>query len=321
MKIKIGSACGMALLMLASCSRDRDLLSNISDSTAVVYMPQAVNSPATYSFNRTAATDSIIYGACYGGPHSPASDIQIQFKTDASLVDKFNAKNYTNYPILPEGSYELEQSGSVIPVGKFNTPPLKLRVRFDKLDGVGNYLLPVSITTDARVNETLRTTYFLINAKYNSNPFPLFDRNTWKITGFSSEEPTGEGATNGHAIHALDGDDNTFWSTQWKAAKPGPPHIITIDMQTAQKLHGLAFTGRTDKATGEVKATGNPKNIVVETSLDGNVWDYTESFTLDNNKLNTIFLAYARQTRFFRLTINTSQGDTYLTNIAELNAF
>lgn len=321
MKTKIGAALGMASLLFASCGRDSDLLSNISDSIAVVYMPQAVNSPAAYSFDRSVATDSIIYGACYGGPHAPASDIQVQFRADASLADRFNVNNYTNYPVLPEGSYELEQSASVIPAGKYNTPALKLRVRFDKLDGVGNYLLPVSITTDAKVNEALRTTYFLVNAKYTSNPFPMFDRAVWKITAFSSEEPTGEGAANGHAVHALDGNDNTFWTTQWKAAKPGPPHKITIDMQTPRKLHGLAFTGRTDKNTGEVKATGNPKSIIVETSPDGNVWDYTESFTLDNNKINTIYLSYARQARFFRLTINSSQGDTYLTNIAELNAF
>lgn len=318
--MKILAGCGMAML-LASCGQDKDLLRNISDSTAVVYMPQAVNSPASYSFTRSAATDSIIYGANYGGPHSPAADIQVQFRPDPALVEKFNTKNYTNYPLLPEGTYQLEQSSAVIPAGKYSTPVLKIRVNTSKLDGVGNYLLPVTITTDAKVNEALRTTYFLINAKYTSNPFPLFDRQSWKITKFSSEEPTGEGATNGHAIHALDGNNDTYWTTEWKANKPGPPHILTIDMQTAQLLHGFAITGRTDKNTGEVKATGNPKNMIIETSLDGNVWDYTETFTLDNVKLSTIYLAYARQARFFRFTINTSQGDTYLTNIAEVNAF
>ncbi|MBC9930513.1 BT_3987 domain-containing protein [Chitinophaga qingshengii] len=320
MKMKILTGCGMAML-LASCGQDKDLLRNISDSIAVVYMPQAVNSPASYSFTRSAGTDSIIYGANYGGPHSPAADIQVQFRTNPALVEKFNTKNYTNYPLLPEGTYQLEQSSAVIPAGKYSTPALKIRVNTGKLDGVGNYLLPVSITTDAQVNEALRTTYFLINAKYTSNPFPLFDRQSWKITKFSSEEPTGEGATNGHAIHALDGNVDTYWTTEWKANKPGPPHILTIDMQAAQSLHGFAITGRTDKNTGEVKATGNPKNMIIETSLDGNVWDYTETFTLDNVKVSTIYLSYARQARFFRFTINTSQGDTYLTNIAEVNAF
>lgn len=320
MKMKILAAGGMAML-LASCSHNKDLLRNISDSTAMIYMPQAVNNPAVYSFARSATTDSIIYGANYGGPHSPGADIQVQFRTDPSLVEKFNTKNYTNYPLLPEGTYELEQSSSVIPAGRYSTPALIIRVKTDNLDGVGNYLLPVSITTNAKVNEALRTTYFLINAKYTSNPFPQFDRQTWKITKVSSEEPTGEGAANGHAIHALDGNDDTYWTTEWKASKPGPPHILTIDMQTAQQVHGFAITGRTDKKTGELKATGNPKNMIIETSLDGNVWDYTETFTLDNVKLSTIYLAYARQARFFRFTINTSQGDTYLTNMAEINAF
>lgn len=320
MKIKILAACS-AVVILTSCGRDRDLMKNISDSTAVVYMPQAVKMPSVYSFDITGKADTIIYGACYGGPHSPGSDIAVQFRTDVSLLDHFNASNFTNYPILPEGSYELEQSSSVIPAGKYSTPPLKLSVHVDKLDGVGSYLLPVSITTAAKVNESLRTTYFLINAKYTSNPFPAFDRSAWKVTGFSSEETTGEGTANGRTIYALDGNDDTFWSTQWKTAKPGPPHHIIIDMQNEQKLHGFTFTGRTDKATGEVKASGNPKNIIVQTSNDGNTWDYSASFILDNNKLSTIYLAYARKARYFKIIVNTSQGDSYLTNIAELNAF
>jgi hypothetical protein len=92
-------------------------------------------------------------------------------------------------------------------------------------------------------------------------------------------------------------------------------------MQQVQKVHGISITGRTDKNTGEVKATGNPKNIIIELSTDGKVWNYSESFTLANDKISTIYLAYAQQARYFKMTINTSQGDSYLTNMAEINAF
>ena len=321
MKIKLLAAALFAAIIWTGCRDNSTELKGISDSTAVVYMPQAVISPAVYTFDISAKADSIVYGACYGGPHAPSADISVQFRTDASLADHFNSNNFTNYPILPEGSYELEQSSSVIPAGHYSTLPLSITVHVDKLDGVGSYLLPVSVETGVKVNEALRTSYFLINGHYTSNPFPLFDRSNWQVTGFSSEEPTGEGAGNGHAIHALDGDANTFWSTQWKAAKPGPPHDISIDMQQVQKVHGISITGRTDKNTGEVKATGNPKNIIIELSTDGKVWNYSESFTLANDKISTIYLAYAQQARYFKMTINTSQGDSYLTNMAEINAF
>lgn len=305
----------------SSCRNSSMELRDISDSTAVVYMPQAVTSPAVYSFEISGKADSIVYGACYGGPHSPASDIPVKFSVDASLIDHFNSNNFTSYPMLPEGSYELEQSSAVIPAGRYSTAPLNLVVHVNKLEGVGSYLLPVTIETNMSVNEKLRTAYFLINGRYTTNPFPAIDRSKWKVTGFSSEEPTGEGASNGHAIHAFDGDVNTFWTTQWKAAKPGPPHYITVDMQESRKIHGISITGRTDKNTGEVKATGNPKNIIVELSADGNNWTYSESFTLANDKVSTVYLAYAQEARFVKLTVNASQGDSYLANMAEINAF
>lgn len=92
-------------------------------------------------------------------------------------------------------------------------------------------------------------------------------------------------------------------------------------MQAGQKIHGLSITGRIDNATGEVKATGNPKSVIVELSMNGTTWSYTETFTLANDKVSTIYLAYAQQARFVKLTINSSQGDSYLTNMAEINAF
>lgn len=310
-----------AVVLFSSCGRNRDLISHISDSTAVVYMPQAARLPAEFTFDRSEATVQLTYGACYGGPHMPKGDIQVQFSTDPALAGHFNNEHFTSYPLMPAGSYELEQTSAVIPAGKVNTTPLSITLHLDKLDGVGGYLLPVTIQADSKVNEKLRTTFFLVKALYNTNPFPAIDRTAWKVTGFSSEEKTGEGTANGRTIHALDGNDDTFWTTEWKAAKPGPPHHIVVDMQAATKLHGFTLTGRTDKNTGNVKATGNPKNIIVETSLDGATWDYAENFTLENIKLSTFYLAYSQQARYFRITINTSQGDVYLTNIAEINAF
>ena len=308
-----------AAVALGSCGKNRDLISHISDSTAVVYMPQASRSPASFTFNRDAATAQIVYGACYGGPHAPKGDIAVQFSTSPALVSHFNTENFTTYPLMPEGSYELEQTSAVIPSGKVNTAPFNITLHLDKLDGVGGYLLPVTVQTSAKVNEKLRTTFFLVKALYTVNPFQAYDRAAFKVLNFSSEEKTGEGLTNGRAIYALDGNDDTFWSTEWKAAKPGPPHHVTIDMQAEKKIHGFTFTGR--MVSGAVKTTGNPKDVILETSTDGVTWSYRENFVLENTKLNTFYLAYSQQARYFRFTINTSQGDIYLTHIAEINVF
>ncbi|MGX5817703.1 BT_3987 domain-containing protein [Chitinophaga lutea] len=309
-----------ALAASTSCKTSSDLLDHISDSTAVVYMPQATQSPAAYTFNRDQQTAEIVYGACYGGPHSPANDIKVDFSANAALATHFNNKFFTAYPVMPDGSYELEAPSATIPAGKVNTQPLTLKIHLDKLQGVGGYLLPITIGANSKVNEELRTTYFLVKALYTTNPFPMLDRSQWAITGFSSQEPSGDGVNNGRTPYALDGLETTWWSTEWKAAKPGAPHFITIDMKTAQTLHGFSITGRLD-AQGNLKTTGNPKDLIVQTSADGVNWTYSENFTLENIKENVFYLAYAQSARFFKITVNTSQGDVYLTHMSELKAF
>ncbi|WP_126245304.1 BT_3987 domain-containing protein [Chitinophaga rhizosphaerae] len=310
----------IAAVALASCGRtDADLIDHIPDSTAVVYMPQATRLPAEYVFQRNAGNAEIVYGASYGGPHKPKSDINVQFTVDPGKIPGFNDEFFTRYPIMPAGSFELERKEAAIPTGQVSTSPMNITLYLDKLEGVGGYLLPVTISTGAKMNESLRTTYFLVKALYDENPFPMFDRTNWEVTGISSEETTGEGANNGRAVFALDGNPATFWTTQWKAAKPGPPHHILIDMKETKKLHGFTFTARV--TNGTMKATGNPKGIMVEAGTDGLQWPYREEFTLGNTELNTIYLAYPPQARYFKITINTSQGDIYLTHFAELNAF
>lgn len=320
MKISRFSIALFAAAALTGCGRtDADLIDHISDSTSVVYMPQATRLPAEYVFQRDAQTAEMVYGASFGGPHQPKADVNVRFAIDPGKTGGFNDEFFTQYPIMPAGSYELESQEAVIPAGQVSTRPMNITVHLDKLEGVGGYLLPVTVTSGVKMNESLRTTYFLVKALYGENPFPLYDRANWEVAGISSEETTGEGANNGRAVFALDGDPATFWTTQWKAAKPGPPHHITIDMKEMKKLHGFTFTARVNNGT--MKATGNPKGIVVEAGSDGVHWPYSEAFTLSNIELNTIYLAYPPEARYFRVTINTSQGDIYLTHFAELNAF
>ncbi|EOR96783.1 sialidase precursor, exo-alpha-sialidase [Arcticibacter svalbardensis MN12-7] len=299
-----------------------DLLQGSQDKYSSVYMPQAVNSPAVHQFRFSNTTDSIFYGANFGGPGVLSTDVQVSFEEDATLVSKFNETNFTNYKVMPEGSFAFEQNNAVISKDKKSTDPLRISIFTDKLDGVGGYLLPVTVKTEGpiTVSESLKTTYYLISATYATNPYVPFENANWKIVSLSSEEKTGEGVANGRAIYAFDKNGATFWSTEWKAAKPGPPHIITVDMQEEKKLRGFIITGRKE-TTGLVKATGNPRDIIIQTSQDGITWTYSQSYALANVLENTIYLNYAQNARFFRITVNASQGDTYLTHIAELSAF
>ena len=304
-----------------SCQPDTDdLLKGQEDVYSGIYMPQAISKPAKYTFTVSNQPETIIYGANYGGPTPLGQDLPVQFSANAALVAPYNSTNFTDYPLLPENSYTLEQSSSVIPAKGQGTPPLRLQIHTDKLGGVGGYLLPVSVAVQdgtGRIKEELSTTYFLINANYETNPFTDLDRSAWQVTAFSSDE--NENASGGRVRHALDNNLNTFWTTSWRTTKPGPPHFITVDMGSAQKINGLKILGRL--ANGEPRSTGNPRDIVVQTSQDGSNWTFSQPFSLQNLAESTLYLNYAQTARYFKITINSSQGDNYLTHIVEVKAF
>lgn len=312
-----------SLALFTACKQDdTDLLNGSEDIYSGIYMPQAVITPKAFAYTISAVPETIIYGANFGGPVTNSETINVSFQADPSLVSAYNTAHYTNYALLPEGSYMLEQENSLIPLGKLATPPLKLSVYTDKLDGVGGYLLPVTVKTTSSkytVKEALKTTYFLVSASYLSNPFTNFDRTNWVITGFSSQEAVGEGANNGRAIFAIDGVVATYWTTDWKTTRPGPPHYITMDMNKTQRIHGFQISPR--MLWGAPRDTGNAKDIVVQTGNDGVNWLYSQSFSLKNLEDETIYLDYFQTARYFKITINSSNKDNFQTTIAEINAF
>lgn len=306
----------------SSCKDKLDFLPDQPLSNYVqVYMPQAVNPPVLRTLKITDDAQTAVYGANLGGLGYAASDIQLSFKINAAAVDSFNAANKTSYALLPEGAYSLSALSATIPKGGLSTVPLTVSFKTKgagAMDAFKNYVLPVYIAgSGIRVNENLRTTWFMVTAQPNFDDYPNFDRTAWKVLAFSSQEANGEGANNGRAIFALDGNTGTYWHTQWQGAAPLPPHFLTIDMGSVQTMHGLSFVGR------QVSGNGKPNEVNVQTSMDNVTWTDAGTFNLLNNlNLQKQFLplGFNRQARYFKVIINSAYGATY-TQIAELNAF
>ncbi|MCD2424664.1 M60 family metallopeptidase [Niabella pedocola] len=85
----------------------------------------------------------------------------------------------------------------------------------------------------------------------------------WKIAGFSSEEPEGEGPPNGQAISILDGDINTFWHSQWDIdVAPEPPHWIAVDLKKRLNFSAFKFVQRQNNS--DVR----PKKVYIDYSND-----------------------------------------------------
>ena len=91
------------------------------------------------------------------------------------------------------------------------------------------------------------------------------DKEYGKLEGLTgkadSEEPTGEGAGQGTVDKALDGDETTFWHTNWKNASAPKAEYETDESGTATKLTGNnTYTITLAKATKVKAFTYIPRN-------------------------------------------------------------
>ena len=266
--------------------------------------------------------------ANFGGIDYPKQDLSIKFKVMPELADTYNEENGTDYPVVPTEGYSIENDEAIIKKGELLSAPVRINISSKALDGVGKFLLPIqleSVTPETKINEDLRTIYLQVNGFYESNPFQLVDRALWSVAGFSTDEiEANEGypSNNGRAACAIDGSNDSFWCTQWRDAKPGPPHWIAFDMGQKEELHGLLLRGRNAKlGSTEVKSDGNPRLFSVEVSNDNTNWEAAGKYEVTNLLENTVYFDHKKNCRYFRVTVTASQNDFYGTHLCEVNAF
>ena len=324
------------LALLAGCSFvaacenpvDGDLNVDNPDAYTLVYTVNAVenDSKSTLTFPLERDTVFSVYAnlSCI---RDPGSDITVEFRTAAELVDAYNEEKQTSYAAMPEACYTIDDTRAVIPNGKYISSPVTIRLNSAAFDGVGTFLLPITIervTPDLPVSPTLGTAYLRINGTYTTNPFRPIDRSGWSVEAFSTEEPEAQTGydDNGKAFSAIDDAPCTYWGTQWRNAKPGPPHWITIDMGKSEELHGFTIRGRADPFTSDTpKASGNPRIFNVDVSDDNASWTRVGTFTVENRIENEVYLDHKATARYFRITVTATQADMYQTCIADIKAF
>jgi hypothetical protein len=268
------------LSMCLGCKEEVNLPDQDESKYNQIYMPQAVNGVVSKTLAVKAEDQVLIYGANFGGRGYPDNDIKVSFKVDPAMVTAYNAANNTTYALLPQGAYQLSANEALLKKDNLATDPLKLTVKTlgtSAIEMFKTYLLPISISADFKVNQNLKTTYFLITSEPNAADYPDYKKSAWKVIGFSSQEASGEGANNGRAIFAIDDNVQTFWHSQWQGASPGPPHYITIDMGEELTLHGVNITARQIDGAG-----GKPDQVQIETSLDNVTWQPRGTFGLTN---------------------------------------
>ena len=144
----------------------------------------------------------------------------------------------------------------------------------------------------------------------------------WSIKYVDSQELTGEGPNNGHAIHCFDLDPNTYWHTQWQGAAPPYPHEIQIDLGGLYSVNGFSYLTRANTLNGRIK------NFEFYLSTDGISWGQPQAagiLNYPNPTSNTqqtakVFFG-AVNARYVRLVGTSSvYGDVYVM-LAEMGVY
>jgi beta-galactosidase len=135
------------------------------------------------------------------------------------------------------------------------------------------------------------------------------DKAGWKVVSVDSFEP-GEG----NAAHAIDGNPETFWHTNWSASKEPMPHEIQIDFGRDHQLVGFKYLGRQDSANGRVDG------YEVFVSRDGSQWDRVGGGRfLNHAQWQESRFEQPQLARYMKLSIAGEHGGQYYASVAELD--
>ncbi len=152
-------------------------------------------------------------------------------------------------------------------------------------------------------------------------PTKISSKAQWEVVYFDSEEPTGEGAGNGHAQHAIDGDTTTFWHTQWDAAQPPYPHEIQIDLGDTFDVAGISVLTRYNKPFGK------PKAYEIYVSMDTSEWHSAQAigdfqYPDVNAAAQRSYVFFgAIKGRYVRIRFLSSYGDYYYSVLSEIDVY
>lgn len=134
---------------------------------------------------------------------------------------------------------------------------------------------------------------------------PRILANGWEIVAVSSETERAEAM--------FDGDEQTFWHSQWRGGQVGFPHQITLDFKQLQTVEGFDYLPRVDHGNGRIR------DWEVEISRDGKKWRTVEKGTFaEGNQWQKIRFKTAQNGRFIRFTAHNQFGNEPFASIAEL---
>lgn len=81
----------------------------------------------------------------------------------------------------------------------------------------------------------------------------VFQTSDFRVASFTTEEPTGEGAGNGVAAAAIDGNEDTFWHSNWNGGGSSLPQSMAIELLPENLQISTIEVVRRVKGTSDTK--------------------------------------------------------------------
>ena len=170
------------------------------DNSAYLNIAASKNTE-TFTFNRKVTSQTKTFAVKLSYP--AGDDVKVSLKVDASLTSEYNAKNDTNYEILPAEHYQLSKDRVVVPAGKTTSEEVSIKfLKLDELEIDATYLCPLSIggAEGVGVMDGSRTMYYLVR-RSSAITTAMNLKNVYvTVPGFDKGSPTADVVNNLSAV-------------------------------------------------------------------------------------------------------------------------
>ncbi len=311
------------LAVLLNGCKKLDLTADIPDNPVVYAMQATTDKQELTLFPFIDEARTFKFNAGVGAIGYPGKDITVKFEIDNAAFDSINlARQQAGLPLylrFPTDAYTIDVMETTIPAGQLTSNSVTVSYFSKKFDPLKNYLLPISIKDASGyvINPKVKTV-FIVASKLEGKAITASVKSTWSITA-DSEELTGEGAVNGRARAAIDGDISTYWHSQWVGTSPPYPHWLSFDMGQAYYIDKIGLAPRQNNSNGFIK-------FKWEASMDGTNWTTMgDNLVFDPTKRDGTFQDYlvpVTQVRYIKITLLEPRvAGATSTHLGEINVY
>lgn len=159
----------------------------------------------------------------------------------------------------------------------------------------------------ARVDQAIRNEQIKAMKENVSNACVIYDQSRFKVIS-CSDEATNEGENNRASKALFDGNEDSYWHSQWSGGEKAYPHTVSIQVvEDAESVHIGQIT-LCHKRASSYRA----KQLTVYTSLDGKSWTKQDTYDVEDAERPNVELTTPITTPYIKLSFDKGFGTNLL---------